>query len=65
MCAFVSLIHGTRVYICALLQLVFVAARLYAHVHVRGDKRALGVSRGEGLWNMESSRVVLSATPVL
>lgn len=38
---------------------------LYACAHVRGDKRALGVSRGERLWNMESSRVVLFVTPVL
>lgn len=33
-------------------------ARLYARVHVRGDKRVLDVSGGEGLWNMKSSRVV-------
>lgn len=51
----VLLICSMCVYICAILQLV----------HVRSDKRALGVSRGEGLWNMESSRVVLYVTPVL
>lgn len=38
---------------------------LHAGTHVRGDKRMLDVSRGEGLWNMESSRVVLRVTPVL
>lgn len=42
-----------------------VHVHLYACEHVRGDKRAVGVSRGEGLWNMESSRVVLFVTPVL
>lgn len=40
-------------------------ACLYACAHVRGDKRALDVSRGERLWNMESSRVVLRVTLVL
>lgn len=38
---------------------------LYARVHVGGDKRVFDVSRGEGLWNMESGRVVPCVTPGL
>ncbi len=55
----------TLVYSCSSCLRLCVRVRLHARAHVRGDKRVLDVSRGEGLWNMESSRVVLCVTPVL
>lgn len=65
-CLCMLLIYSISVYICAALQLACCGCTSECVcTHFGGDKRALGVSRGEGLWNMESSRVVLCVTPVL